>query len=201
ESSCADLLNELPDLDLAERNGNQYFVRQTDAICLLLQKSELAGVKRDLEQFSLHANDRITLEEADRLFDAASDLRRHDFIASSNCALRGLKILAELYQRREPEASDDGCPWGAARDCDFRAAAYFRNRDYISARHYYLAFFWITQEGDFAWELLRPLLPSLLSYFWMTLSHEVDVRVGSFSGHTAPGDAVIALVRELNEFG
>jgi 7-keto-8-aminopelargonate synthetase-like enzyme len=49
--------------------------------------------------------------------------------------------------------------------------------------------------------LLRPLLPSLLSYFWMTLSHEVDVRVGSFSGHTAPGDAVIALVRELNEFG
>jgi hypothetical protein len=35
----------------------------------------------------------------------------------------------------------------------------------------------------------------------MTLSHEVDVRVGSFSGPTAPGDAVIALVRELNDFG
>jgi uncharacterized protein (TIGR00288 family) len=201
ESYCADLLNELTDLEFAERGANQYFVRRTDAISLSLQRPELAGVKRDLEQFSLHANDRITLEEADRLFDAASDLRRHDFIASSNCALRGLKILAELYLRREPEVSVDEFLWGAASYCSSRAGAYFRNRDYISARHYYLAFFWITQEGDFAWELLRPLLPSLLSYFWMTLSHEVEVRVSSFSGHMAPGDTAVALVRELNDFG
>jgi hypothetical protein len=201
ESYCADLLNELTDLEFAERSGNQYFVRRTDAISLSLQRPELAGVNRDLEQFSLHANDRITLEEADRLFDAASDLRRHDFIASSNCALRGLKILAELYLRREPEVSVDEFLWGAASYCSSRAGAYFRNRDYISARHYYLAFFWITQEGDFAWELLRPLLPSLLSYFWMTLSHEVEVRVSSFSGHMAPGDTAVALVRELNDFG
>ena len=201
ESYCADLLNELTEMEFAERSGNQYFVRQTDAISLLLQRPELAGVKRDLEQFSLHANDRITLEEADRLFDAASDLRRHDFIASSNCALRGLKILAELYLRREPEVSVDEFLWGAASYCSSRAGAYFRNRDYISARHYYLAFFSVTQEGDFAWELLRPLLPSLLSYFWMTLSHEVEVRVSSFSGHMAPGDTAVALVGELNDFG
>jgi uncharacterized protein (TIGR00288 family) len=201
ESYCADLLNELTEMEFAERSGNQYFVRQIDAISLLLQRPELAGVKRDLEQFSLHSNDRITLEEADRLFDAASDLRRHDFIASSNCALRGLKILAELYLRREPEVSVDEFLWGAASYCSSRAGAYFRNRDYISARHYYLAFFSVTQEGDFAWELLRPLLPSLLSYFWMTLSHEVEVRVSSFSGHMAPGDTAVALVGELNDFG
>jgi uncharacterized protein (TIGR00288 family) len=201
ESYCADLLDELTDLELAERNGNQYFVRQTGAISELLQKPELTGVKRDVEQFLLHTNDRITLEEADRLFDAASDLRRHDFIASSNCALRGLKILAELYLRREPEVGVDEFLWGAASYCSSRAGAYFRNRDYISARHYYLAFFWITQEGDFAWELLRPLLPSLLSYFWMTLSHEVEARVSSFSGHMAPGDTALALVRELNDYG
>jgi len=201
ESYCADLLNELTEMEFAERSGNQYFVRRTDAISMLMQRPELAGVKRDLEQFSLHANDWITLEEADRLFDAASDLRRHDFIASANCALRGLKILAELYLRREPEVSVDEFLWGAASYCSSRAGAYFRNRDYISARHYYLAFFWVTQEGDFAWELLRPLLPSLLSYFWMTLSHEVEVRVSSFSGHMAPGDTAVALVRELNDFG
>jgi hypothetical protein len=201
ESYCADLLNELTEMEFAELSGNQYFVRRTDAISLLLQRPELAGVKRDLEQFSLHANDRITLEEADRLFDAASDLRRHDFIASSNCALRGLKILAELYLQREPEVSVDEFLWGAASYCSSRAGAYFRNRDYISARHYYLAFFSVTQEGDFAWELLRPLLPSLLSYFWMTLSHEVEVRVSSFSGHMAPGDTAVALVGELNDFG
>ncbi|MGH9769109.1 MAG: NYN domain-containing protein [Blastocatellia bacterium] len=201
ESYCADLLEELIELELAERAGNQYFAHRTDAISRLLEAPELDGVRRDLEQFSLHANDQVTLEEADRLFDAASDLRRHDFIASANCALRGLKILAELYLRREPEVSVDEFLWGTASYCSSRAGAFFRNRDYISARHYYLAFFWITREGDFAWELLRPLLPSLLSYFWMTLSHEVDVRVSSFSGHTAPGDAVVALVRELNDYG
>ncbi|HEX5083168.1 MAG TPA: NYN domain-containing protein [Blastocatellia bacterium] len=201
ESYCADLLDELTELEYAERNGNQYFAPGTDAINELLRKPDLAGVKRDLEQFSLPSNDRITLEEADRLFDAASDLRRHDFIASSNCALRGLKILAELYLRREPEVGVDEFLWGAASYCSSRAGAYFRNRDYISARHYYLAFFWITQEGDFAWELLRPLLPSLLSYFWMTLSHEVEARVGSFSGHMAPGDTALALVKELNDYG
>ena len=201
ESYCAELLNELTDLELAERSGNQYFASQTDAINGLLQTSELAGVRRDLEQFSLHTNDQIKLEEADRLFDVASDLRRHDFIASANCALRGLKILAELYLRREPEVSVDEFLWGAASYCSSRAGASFRNRDYISARHYYLAFFWITQEGDFAWELLRPLLPSLLSYFWMTLSHEVEARVSSFSGHMAPGDTVIAVVKELNDYG
>jgi uncharacterized protein (TIGR00288 family) len=201
ESYCGDLLDELTELKYAERNGNQYFSPGTDAISELLRKPDLAGVKRDLEQFSLPSNDRITLEEADRLFDAASDLRRHDFIASSNCALRGLKILAELYLRREPEVGVDEFLLGAASYCSSRAGAYFRNRDYISARHYYLAFFWITQEGDFAWELLRPLLPSLLSYFWMTLSHEVEARVGSFSGHMAPGDTVLALVKELKDYG
>src|SRR5262249_53550147 len=83
ESYCAELLNELTDLELAERSGNQYFASQTDAINGLLLTSELAGVRRDLEQFSLHTNDQIKLEEADRLFDVASDLRRHDFIASA----------------------------------------------------------------------------------------------------------------------
>ncbi|HKQ79047.1 MAG TPA: NYN domain-containing protein, partial [Blastocatellia bacterium] len=70
ESYCVDLLNELTDLELAERAGNQYFARQTETISRLLQSSELAGVRRDLEHFSLQANDQITLEEADRLFDA-----------------------------------------------------------------------------------------------------------------------------------
>jgi hypothetical protein len=35
----------------------------------------------------------------------------------------------------------------------------------------------------------------------MTLSHELNVRISSFSGHTAPGDTVVALVHELPESG
>jgi hypothetical protein len=33
------------------------------------------------------------------------------------------------------------------------AGAYFRNRNYTSSRHYYLTFFWITQDGDSARKL------------------------------------------------
>ena len=57
------------------------------------------------------------------------------------------------------------------------------------------------QEGDYAWEMLRPLLPSLMSYFWMTLTHELHLRIQSFTGHSAPGETVMAIVRELNDFG
>jgi hypothetical protein len=35
----------------------------------------------------------------------------------------------------------------------------------------------------------------------MTLSHEVEARVSSFSGHMAPGDTALALVRALNDYG
>lgn len=198
---CAGLLDEMEDQNLIESEHGQYFIRQTDVISRLLQAPELAQVKYDLERTSLGAADRITREEANHLFDTANKWRRSDFVASANCALRGLKVMTELYRRREPGLGVDEFLWGVAIYCSARAGVSFRNRDYIAARNYYLAFFWIAQEGDYAWELLRPLLPSLLSYFWMTLSHEVNVRVGSFTGHNAPADTVIAIVGELNDFG
>jgi hypothetical protein len=198
---CAGLLDEMEDQNLIESEHGQYFIRQTDAIFRLLQAPELAQVRYDLDRTSLGAADRITREEANHLFDTANKWRRSDFVASANCALRGLKIMTELYRRREPGLGVDEFFWGVAIYCSARAGVSFRNRDYIAARNYYLAFFWIAQEGDYAWELLRPLLPSLLSYFWMTVSHEVNVRVSSFTGHNAPADTVIAVVSELNDFG
>ncbi len=201
EDYCASLLDEMEDQKLVESEKGQYFIRQTDALNQWLQAPELAQVKQDLDRFALSPGERITREAVDYLFETASEWRRKDFVASSNCALRGLKIMAELYQRRQPGLGTDEFLWGVASYCSSRAGVFFRNRDYITARHYYLAFFWLAQEGDFVWELLRPLLPSLLSYFWMTLSHELRVRVSSFTGQTAPADAAMALVNELNDFG
>jgi uncharacterized LabA/DUF88 family protein len=201
EDYCASLLDEMEDQKLVESEKGQYFIRQTDALNRWLQAPELAQVKQDLDRLALSPNERITREAVDHLFETASEWRRKDFVASSNCALRGLKIMAELYQRRQPGLGTDEFLWGVASYCSSRAGVFFRNRDYITARHYYLAFFWLAQEGDFVWELLRPLLPSLLSYFWMTLSHELRVRVSSFTGQTAPADAVMALVNELNDLG
>lgn len=201
EGYCVGLLDELIDEGLIERSGNSYFLRETDAISRLLQSPKLAEVRQDVERFPLRNGERVTLEEADRLFDTASAWRRRDFVASASCALKGLKMLFELYREREPGVGPDEFMWGAASYCSARAGVFFRSRDYTTARKYYLAFFWIAQEGDFAWELLRPLLPSLLSYYCMTLSHELEIRIGSFSGHTPPGDAVIALVEQLDDFG
>jgi hypothetical protein len=197
---CAGLLDEMEDRNLLESAQGQYFIRQTEALDRLLQTPELTQVRHDLARSSLDPGDRIAREEANRLFDTASKWRRSDFVASANCALRGMKIVTELYRRREPGLGTDEFLWGVANYCCSRAGVSFRNRDYISARDYYLAFFWIAQEGEYAWELLRPLLPSLLSYFWMTLSHELNVRVSSFSGHNAPADTLIAIAGELNDF-
>ncbi|MGH9844843.1 MAG: NYN domain-containing protein [Blastocatellia bacterium] len=198
---CAGLLDEMEDQNLVDSGQGQYFIRQTDALGRLLQAPELTQVRYDLERSSLDPGDRIGREEVNRLFDTANKWRRSDFAASAGCALRGLKIMTELHRQREPGLGTDEFLWGVANYCCSRAGVSFRNRDYIAARDYYLAFFWIAQEGDYAWELLRPLLPSLLSYFWMTLSHELNVRVGSFTGHNAPADTVIAVVGELNDFG
>ena len=200
EGYCAALLDELLDQDFVERANGRYTIRQTDGINRWLQSPEVAEVRQDLMRCAINGG-RLSREDADRNFETAHELRRHDFVASADYALRGVKMLQELYLRREPGLGIDGFLWGVASYCSARAGISFRKRDYITARQYYLAFFWIAQEGDYAWELLRPLLPSLLSYFWMTLSHEVNVRVNSFSGHTAPGEAVIALVNELNDMG
>ncbi len=197
----AGLLDEMENQNLVDSGQGQYFIRQTEGLTRLLQAPELAQVRYDLGRSSLDPGDRVAREEANRLFDTANKWRRSDFAASANCALRGLKIMTELYRHREPGLGADEFLWGVANYCCSRAGVSFRNRDYIAARDYYLAFFWIAQEGDYAWELLRPLLPSLLSYFWMTLSHELNVRVGSFTGHNAPADTVIAVVGEINDFG
>lgn len=199
EGYCVDLLDELVEERFAEATAGRYTIRQTDAVSRVIQKPELSEIKQDLMRYTLNAGERITRDEADRLFDRANELRRHDFVASAGYSLRGLKLLEQLYQQREPELGPDEFLWGAASYCSARAGVFFRNRDYVTARQYYLAFFWIAQEGDFAWELLKPLLPSLLSYFWMTLSHELEVRVPNFSGHTAPAEAVVALAKELND--
>jgi uncharacterized LabA/DUF88 family protein len=198
ESYSAELLEELEAQGLAEDDKGQYFIKQTGEFERLLQAPELYQVKLDLDHQPLSVNELFTKDEVDRLFEKASQWRRTDFQASSSCALQGVKIMTRLYAQREPGLGTDEFRWAIASYCSSRAGVSFRGRDHVAARNYYLAFFWLVQEGDYAWELLRPLLPSLSSYFWMTLSHELRIRVGAFTGQTAPGDAVVALVKELN---
>jgi uncharacterized LabA/DUF88 family protein len=201
ESYCVELLEDLETQGLVEDERGKYFIKRTDAFELLLQAPDLFHVKLDVEHQPLDPKDIHTRDDVERLFDKANQWRRNDFVASANCALEGLKVMLRLYQQREPGLGTDEFCWGIAGYCSSRAGVSFRSRDHIAAREYYLAFFWLMQEGEYTWELLRPLLPSLSSYFWMTLSHELGVRVPSFTGQTAPGDAVLALTGELNDSG
>lgn len=201
ETYSAELLKEHEAQGLAEDAQGQYFLKQPTAFNELLQAPELFQVKLDLDHQPLSVNELFTKDEVERLFDKASQWRRTDFQASASCALQGVKIMTRLYEQREPGLGTDEFRWAIASYCSSRAGVSFRSRDHVAARNYYLAFFWLVQEGDYAWELLRPLLPSLSSYFWMTLSHELRIRVGAFNGQTVPGDTVVALVNELNDYG
>jgi uncharacterized protein (TIGR00288 family) len=196
-----ELLEELVNENYADDEQGRYFVKRTDAFTQLLEGDEFYQIKYDLAQLRRPANEVYTANEMDRLFDKATEWRRNNFEASANCALQGCKVQMGLYQQRQPGLGTDGFHWGIATYASARAGVSFRKRDHQAAQGYYLAFFRLLQEGDYAWEMLRPLLPSLSSYYWMTITHELRLRIHSFTGHNAPGDTVMAITRELNDFG
>ena len=198
---ASELLEEFVNENLADDAQGQYFIKQTDAFTRGLEWPELFQIKNDLMQTRRAANEIFLPNDPDRLFDKAVEWRRTNFEASANCALQGCVALMGLYAQREPGLGTDGFHWGLATYASARAGVSFRKRDPQTAQGYYLAFFRLMQEGDYAWEMLRPLLPSLMSYFWMTLTHELHLRIQSFTGHSAPGETVMAIVRELNDFG
>lgn len=197
EGRCEELLDQMTAQGVVERTGDSYRLKMTDTINRLLQAPELAAVKRDLDGVLFTPQEEITHAKADDLLTRASELRR-DFSASSQLGLRGLRMLTHLYQRREKGLGVDEFLWRTATCCTARAGVSFHNHDYFTARQHYLAFFWILQEGEMAWEMLRSLTPHMLSYYWMTLSHELDFYVTSFSGQSPPSETVMAIVHALN---
>jgi uncharacterized protein (TIGR00288 family) len=198
EGRCEDLLENLLRQGLIEQIGEQYRVKTTDTVNRLLQAPELMAVKRDLDGIMFAPSEERTRAKADDLLTKASDVRRN-FSLSSQLGLRGLRMLADLYQRREKGLGVDEFLWRTAACCAARAGVSFHNHDYFTARQHYLAFFWILQEGEMAWEMLRSLTPHMLSYYWMTLSHELDFFVSSFSGQSPPSETVMAIVHVLDD--
>jgi hypothetical protein len=55
------------------------------------------------------------------------------------------------------------------------------NRDYASARPYYLAFFTLVQEDDSLWSRMRGLINPMLSYYWSNTGRELDINVNAWN--------------------
>jgi len=55
------------------------------------------------------------------------------------------------------------------------------NRDYASARPYYLAFFALVQEGDILWSRMRGLINPMLAYYWSNAGRELDINVNAWN--------------------
>ena len=172
ETDAADLLNDLVAKRLAIRVEGRYKAADCGVAIRVLDEEPLAVVREDLRRTPLESAGELSRAAAEELFEEASDRNVQDFVSKARAGLQALRILEELIRRGEPGQGSDELLWWAAVYCCSSAGQQFRAHNYQAARRYYLAFFWIMQEGELAWEHLYPLLRPMQAYYWATATHE-----------------------------
>lgn len=198
EADAAELLNDLVAQGVAVRDGWEYRAADCGAADRTLADEPLAVLREDLRAAPLENAGEISRAAAEELFQEASDRSVQDFISKARAGLRALRVLAELIRRGEPGNGPDELLWWAAVYCCSSAGQHFRNHNYTAARRYYLAFFWIMQEGELAWEHLAPLLRSMLVYYWATALQEHGIFLRGLTQQTLE-EVIIDLLDALSE--
>jgi hypothetical protein len=108
--------------------------------------------------------------------------RSQDFAASSDTYLHACRLQWDAVQNDEPGASLEDLRWYMASYASAMAGKLSQvNRDYASARPYYLAFFALVQEDDPLWSRMRGLINPMLAYYWANAGRELDVNVASWN--------------------
>ncbi|MFN7949647.1 MAG: NYN domain-containing protein [Blastocatellia bacterium] len=198
EADAAELLNDLVAKRLAVRVEGRYRAADGGAAIRVLDEEPLAVVREDLRRTSLESAGDISRAAAEELFAEASDRSVQDFASKARAGLQALKILEELIRRGEPGNGSDELLWWAAGYCCSSAGQQFRAHNYQAARRYYLAFFWIMQEGELAWEQLTPLLRPMQAYYWATATHEHGIFLRGLAQQTLE-EVFIELLETLSE--
>jgi hypothetical protein len=198
EADAAELLNDLVAQGVAVRDGWEYRAADCGAADRILADEPLAVLHEDLRVMTLENAGEISRAAAEELFQEASDRSVQDFIGKARAGLRALRVLAELIRRGEPGNGPDELLWWAAVYCCSSAGQQFRGHNYVAARRYYLAFFWIMQEGELAWEHLAPLLRSMLAYYWATALQEHGKFLRGLTQQTLE-EVIIELIGAMSE--
>jgi uncharacterized LabA/DUF88 family protein len=136
----------------------------------------------DISSVQLPDNLVYDAESARMLAKRAMLQRSQDFAASSNTYLLACRVQWEAVENGEPGATMEDLTWYMASYASAIAGKLSQvNRDYASARPYYLAFFALVQEDDPLWSRMRGLINPMLAYFWSNAGRELDINVSTWN--------------------
>jgi uncharacterized LabA/DUF88 family protein len=137
---------------------------------------------RDIELAIVPENIQPGSESARLNAKKAMVQRSQDFAASSDTYLLACRLQWDAVENDEQGASLEDLRWYMASYASAIAGKLSQvNRDYASARPYYLAFFALVQEGDALWSRMRGLINPMLSYFWSNAGRELDINVSAWN--------------------
>ena len=137
---------------------------------------------RDIQQAEMPENAQPGADSARSYAKKAMLQRSQDFAASSSTYLVACRLQWDAVEKGEAGATLEDLRWYMASYASAVAGKYSQvNRDYASARPYYLAFFSLVQEDDPLWGRMRGLINPMLAYFWSNTGRELDINVSSWN--------------------
>ena len=137
---------------------------------------------RDIKETEVPENVPPGAESARAYSKKAMLQRSQDFAASSQTYLVTCRLQWDAVESGEPGATLEDLNWYMASYASAIAGKLSQvNRDYASARPYYLAFFALVQEEDPLWGGMRGLINPMLAYFWSNAGRELDINVSTWN--------------------
>jgi hypothetical protein len=139
-------------------------------------------LSRDIEQAVIPDHSPEGVEAARTLAKKAMVQRSQDFAASSSTYLLACRLQWDAVEKDEPGATLEDLRWYLASYASAIAGKLSQvNRDYTSARPYYIAFFSLVQEDDPLWGRMRGLINPMLAYYWSNTGRELDINVSAWN--------------------
>jgi hypothetical protein len=175
------LLDDLHQRGLVTRRGKHYTLPGKGAVPFENEPA-LQVLRRDIEEAQFPDSIQPGGETARALAKKAMLQRSQDFAASSSTYLLVCRLQWDAVQKGEPGATEEDLRWYMASYASAIAGKLSQvNRDYASARPYYLAFFALVQEDDILWSRMRGLINPMLAYYWSNAGRELDINVSTWN--------------------
>ncbi len=175
------LLDDLRQRNQISHKGQEYTLQGQDRIPFRDEPS-LRVLCEDIQQVIVPAEMPTGVEMAHNLSKKAMVQRSQDFAASGSTYLLACRLQWDAVEKGEPGASLEDLRWFMASYASALAGKLSQvNRDYLSARPYYLAFFTLVQEEDPLWSRMRGLINPMLAYFWFNAGRELDINISAWT--------------------
>jgi uncharacterized LabA/DUF88 family protein len=175
------LLDDLKQRGMVTRKGKRYSLPGRGNIPFA-EDPALRILIADIEQVEIPINVQSGAESARVLAKKAMVQRSQDFAASSHTYLLACRVQWDAVEKGDQGASLEDLRWYMASYASAIAGKLSQvNRDYASARPYYLAFFALVQEEDELWSRMRGLINPMLAYYWSNAARELDINVSAWN--------------------